>query len=496
MISLILKLLALLWCEIAKAQERDTNESHFENLYADQTIVTASYNAYGDYGVFLGNFAASEFVSGNYITYDQRWFEMLTWSSGGQLDNSLEIPEEQDRFLFYATKSMPNLIRALARMIVDQDNDLKGGKAKILLGDLMKNRNEFMKNEIPDDFIFKMQTLVSNLDKPSGIISSLQEISENDKFKNALLERIYLQMGAVKYTNSSDFIDFLDYIIQMFQLVDTGKSTSVHLTPDYSQLLGNIINQHCLSSDAENNAIKKFFESLKKGRRDLLIGLWYYLNITPIGLECIQKTLPDQQNQFFNRKPPVFFFPRVQYPAYPKQYLVHAPTFNRKRRSRIGLYSYSSRFENNSMPLIAGHTISDQALNNSMKLQANLTDRGILKIESYFKTMAFRIREVTRRNISLTIDEAHSVPITVTNITASTQKWILDLSQLKNGEIIGLWNGEIDALPHNFLDLINQTWNGSRREILLQISAIMKMTDFIHVLLIESQPKPIHIPHI
>ena len=487
------------------SQEHDQDRTARENFHHDELVATAPYNSYGDYGIFLGNFAVPDCVSGDYATYDQRRFELLTLPSKNLLYNSLKVADERDRFLFYSTKSVPNLIRTLARLIVEEDDIPKVEMSKSILKDVLKNRSVFLKKILPDDFILSMQELASKLAKPGGIDNAYHIISENDPFKNALLERIYIQTGVAKYTSELDFIAFLENMINLLQLMDIGKSTSIRLTPDYIHLLGFLISHRCIASVSEGKATKKFLLTLMNGRRDLYIGLWFYMNVTPTGLECLQTIGGNEFDQFFNRMPSVFFFPRIQQPVYPLLYLVHAPTFNKRRSSKVGPYTFESINDTNAMPLASGHSVIDQLIDTPMRLHVNLTMGGSLLIESDFKVMIFRLREISRGLLTLEIGEAQQMQFPSSfsvNINADQSsdgdqipRWSMEITDIKLGDFIGLWNGEVDLLPKNFMDLVERSWGGARREMLLQIAAAMQVQDFFHVMLIEGQPKHHRVSH-
>src|SRR5690606_4914057 len=100
-----------------------------------------------------------------------------------------------------------------------------------------------------------------------------------------------------------------------------------------------------LNSAKEKQSTKFFFTSMSHDRKDLFVNLLYFMNVLPGGLECLAETVSEHQTDLLLRVPADSFFPRVQYPAHPRTYFVHSPTYNTQRTTNIGMYTFSSSWD-------------------------------------------------------------------------------------------------------------------------------------------------------
>lgn len=457
------------------------SDASAQDFLHDTEIVTSPYLTFGDYGVHLGNFASPDIVSGDYVGYDQRWFEMLTSIGEPRLVQSLEQSVELDRFLFYASRSMANHIRALARLLIA---DSKRTEVRASLGDVINGRTTNHRKAISDEFIGRMKDFVAQAAAPNVILGHLKNITTvNGPFENALLERIWLQLGMVQFTNAEQYSEFLVHSLRVLEQFAKGRAVTVHLTPDHSKLLGTIINAHCLRSAKETHSTKFFFSSMSRDRKDLFVNLLYFLNLAPGGLQCIQETVSDQQSELLLRVPADSFFPRVQYPAHPRLYLVHSPTYNTQRSTNIGMYTFSSSWDTDVLPGSAGRVIVGEHHDKPQKIKITLTTDGKMTVNAGFKAGIFILRENSKGELTLSTAEASP-------IKRKVPMWTAAFSDVRRGDVFGFWNADVEQLPSNFAELTDAAWTGTRREILLQVAASTRLNDFMHVILIESHPRP------
>jgi hypothetical protein len=474
--------------------EDTTPADSVEDFLHDVEIVSNSYLTYGDYGCHLGNYAAPDTVSSDFVYYDQRWFEMLTADSEERLLRSLERPSERDRFFFFGCRSLANHIRALSALLVIAPG--KDVHATIMLQDLLTQRSEHLVKALPGSTLDKLQALAKDLRQrgPKAVVPYFGQLGAMNAFERALVERVYLQQGTANGTLSDYLLINMRLLEQMAQPGD--RPGVVHVTPDYTKLLGNAILSKC---SKEHRAISFFLQNIYGSHKDLFVNVLYYLNIVPSGLDCILRTIEAERLDSLQNIPADSFFPRVQYPLYPTLYLVHAPIFQRNRASHVGLFHFSSSWGEDSLPGSAHRVIvapgNEQGEVNTSssehKIKVNLSraDKK-LTIRAGFPFNLFRIRESSKGKLTMTVYESNARNATDATTNGATQ-WSMLFTEYRRGDILGVFHGN-EQLSGDIATAMDLAWSGTRREILLQVAASLQPHSFYHVMLIEGQPKPRH----